>query len=469
MRNIENMQDQKAEYSLQRLTLAMVLLNAFTTPLMLSSVNVALPSIATDLSMNAVLLSWIPMAYLMAGAMFVLIFGRIADMVGRKRIFLLGTTSVIITSLIAAFAVSGTMLIAARFLQGMSAAMLYATQVAIVSSVFPPAKRGRAIGLTVSTIYLGLTIGPLIGGYVIDSFGWRASFMVHIPLAVIVLVIGLFFVKGEWSADERGSFDLFGALLYIFSILLICISVSYLPSTLSLVLLAASLFGFLFFFLFERAHKHPMFDVTLFFTNRVFLFSCLASLIIYTATFANVVQVSLYLQYLKGMSVVSAGMIMMCQPLTMAIFSPIAGRLSDKIEPRYLATAGMVVSCAGLLLLSELKIESDLNYLIAALVTTGFGFSLFSSPNVSTIMGSVEKRAYGSVNGVVATMRIFGQMTSMVLVTLIFALTIGPVEIEPSNYAELGEAIRLTFTIAAILCLPGLYFSVARGKLRVVS
>ncbi len=458
------MPDQQSESSLQRLTLTMVLLNAFTTPLMLSAVNVALPSIATDLSMNAVLLSWIPMAYLMASAMFVLIFGRIADMVGRKRVFLIGTSSVIFSSLIAAFAVSGEMLIAARFLQGMSAAMLYATQVAIVSSVFPPAKRGRAIGLTVSTIYLGLTIGPLIGGYVIDSFGWRASFMVHIPLAIIVLVLGKFFVKGEWSSDERGSFDLFGALIYIFSILLICIAVSYLPSTLSLILLALSLFGFAFFFLFERVHKHPIFNVSLFFTNRIFTFSCLASLIIYTATFANVVQVSLYLQYLKGLSAASAGMIMMCQPLTMAIFSPIAGRLSDKIEPRYLATTGMAVSCAGLLLLSNLEVDSSLNYLIGALITTGFGFSLFSSPNVSAIMGSVEKRSFGSANGVMATMRIFGQMTSMVLVTLVVALIIGPVEIDASNYDALEKAIRLTFSIAACLCLPGLYFSVARGK-----
>lgn len=308
------MQDEKSAHSLQRITLAMVLLNAFTTPLMLSAVNVALPSIAADLSMNAVLLSWVPMAYLMSSAMFVLIFGRIADMVGRKRIFLIGTCGVIITSLIAAFAVNGTMLIAARFLQGVSAAMLYATQVAIVSSVFPPAKRGQAIGLTVSTIYLGLTIGPLIGGYVIDVFDWRASFMVHIPLAIVVLAIGLFYVKGEWCADERGSFDLFGASLYAISILIICVGVSYLPSKLSFFFLAISVVGFILFFLFEHAHKHPIFDVSLFFTNRIFTFSCLASLIIYTATFANVVQISLYLQYLKGLSALSAGVIMMCQP-----------------------------------------------------------------------------------------------------------------------------------------------------------
>ncbi len=460
------MQDTQAEQSLQRLTLTMVLLNAFTTPLMLSAVNVALPAIATDLSMHAVLLSWVPMAYLMASAMFVLIFGRIADMIGRKRLFLIGTGCVIVTSLIAAFAVNSTMLITARFLQGVSAAMLYATQVAIISSVFPPAKRGQTIGLTVSTIYLGLTIGPLIGGYVIDSFGWRASFMVHIPLAIIVLVVGLLFVKGDWSADERGSFDLFGAIIYAFSILMICIGVSWLPSNLSYVFLGLSVFGFMFFFLFERAHKHPILDVRLFFSNRVFTFSCLASLIMYTATFANVVQVSLYLQYLKGLSATSAGLIMMCQPLTMAIFSPLAGRLSDKIEPRHLATLGMFISACGLVLLSNLRIQSSLNFLIFSLVITGFGFSLFSSPNVNAIMSSVEKRFYGSANGVMATMRIIGQMTSMVLVTLIFALIIGSVEIIPEIYPALEKAIHTTFMIAALLCFPGILLSISRGKLR---
>ena len=157
---------------------------------------------------------------------------------------------------------------------------------------------------------------------------------------------------------------------------------------------------------------------------------------------------------------------MMCQPLTMALFSPLAGRLSDKIEPRYLATMGMAISCGGLLLLSNLQIASSINYLVAALVITGLGFSLFSSPNVSAIMSSVEKRSLGSANGVVATMRLFGQMTSMALVTLVFALTLGSVEIQVSNYQELEKAIRLIFTLAACLCLPGLYFSMARGKLR---
>ena len=184
--------------SVQQAALVMVLLNAFTTPLMLSATNVALPRIAEDLNLDAVLLGWIPMAFLMASAMFVLVFGRIADMVGRKRIFLIGTVSVIITSLLASMASNGSLLISARFLQGMSAAMLYATQIAIISSVFPPEQRGRAIGMTISIIYLGLTCGPLIGGFLIDFYGWRASFVFHIPLAIVVLLIGLFKVKKLW-------------------------------------------------------------------------------------------------------------------------------------------------------------------------------------------------------------------------------------------------------------------------------
>ncbi len=460
------MSETLSEQQLQKLTLSMVLVNAFTTPLMLSAVNVALPSIADDLSMSAVLLSWVPMAYLMASAMFVLVFGRIADMAGRKRVFLFGTGSVIVTSLLAASATTAYMLIGARFLQGVSAAMLYATQVALVSSVFPPPKRGQAIGLTVSMIYLGLTIGPLVGGFVVDQYGWRSSFLVHIPLGLIAIFIGLKYLKQEWKSNDRGSFDLFGAAIYAISILLLCFSVSRLPTVTGYVLLALAIIGIVFFMLFEHAHKHPIMDVGLFFTNRVFTYSCLASLIIYTATFANVVQVSLYLQYLKGLSATLAGIIMMCQPMTMALFSPLAGRLSDRFEPRQLATTGMLLSAIGLLLLANLREASSLLYLIVALVITGLGFALFSSPNVNAIMSSVEKSNLGRANGVVATMRIVGQMSSMMLVTLVFALMIGSVQIQPENYPALESAIRTIFTIAAALCIPGLYFSLARGRLR---
>ena len=459
------MQPANPDPSLQRITLAMVLVNAFATPLMLSAVNVALPAIARDLSMSAVTLGWVPLAYLMASAMFVLVFGRLADMFGRRRIFLLGTASVIVTSVMAALSVSAEMLVAARFLQGVSAAMLYATQVALVSSVYPPSGRGRAIGLTISMIYLGLAAGPVAGGFIVDLFGWRACFLLHIPLGVAALVIGLLFVKQEWSSGRRGGVDIFGAAVYAVSIFILCIAVSRLPGIEGGVLSALALSGIVFFFLFEHRHRQPLLDVSLFFTNRVFTFSCLASLMIYTATFVNVVQVSLYLQYLKGLTATTAGFIMVCQPVTMALFSPLAGRLSDRFEPRHIATAGVLVCAVALCLLANLSADTPISYLLAALFLTGLGFGFFSSPNVNAIISSVERKQLGSANAVVATMRIVGQMGSMVLVTLVFALSLGTAEIQPDNYPVLEKSIRTIFSIAAFLCLPAFCFSMARGRL----
>lgn len=455
----------QANAKIQRFTLIMVLLNAFTTPLMLSAVNVALPAIARDLSLDAVTLSWVPMAYLMASAIFVLIFGRLADMYGRKRIFLAGTVCVIVTSLLATVAMTGPWLLLARFLQGVSAAMLYATQIALVSSVLPPAKRGHAIGLTVSMIYLGLTGGPLIGGYLVDLFGWRASFILHIPLAFIVLLIGLTQVPVEWSADEKGQFDGKGAILYGVTIALFCLGISTLPNLFSYACIVVAAVTVTWFLAHVRNKDHPIFNVSLFYSNRLFSFSCLVALIIYTATYANVVLISLYLQYIKAISATVTGLIMMVQPLTMAIVSPVAGRLSDRIEPRIIATLGTFLTAFGLLLLALMDINSSVAYIIIALAVTGLGFSLFSPANANAIMSAVAKPFYGSAAGSIATVRILGQMSSMALVTLVFVLIIGAVEITPAIYSTLFRAIKISFAVAAILCIPGLLFSLIRGRM----
>lgn len=443
----------------------MVLLNAFTTPLMLSAVNVALPHIALDLHMTAVQISWIPMAFLMASAMFVLIFGRLADIYGRKKIFLIGTFSVIVTSIIAAVATNDLQMLAARFLQGISSAMLYATQIAIITSVFPKEKRGHMIGYTVAAIYLGLSAGPLLGGYLVDLFGWRASFVFHIPLALLVLFIAYTRVPYEWLAELPERVDINGAALYAISIILLCAGVSLLPDLTGFICLAISSAGFWWFVRFEHRTNAPIFDVSQFYVNRVFAYSCLASLIMYTATFANVVLVSLYLQLILGMSASAAGTIMMIQPLTMAVLSPVCGRLSDIIEPRVIATAGVIVTIIGLSLLASLNNDSHLTVVVVAMMTTGAGFSLFSSPNVNAIMSSVGKKNYGSATAAMATMRIVGQLTSMVLVTLVFNLILANTEISRDNIQQLGQAISTTFIVASVLCISGIFFSLARGRL----
>ncbi|MES3008278.1 MAG: MFS transporter [Pseudomonadota bacterium] len=449
----------------QNTVLLMVLLNAFTTPLMLSATNVGLPAMATDLHLSAVALSWVPLAYLMASTMFVLPFGNLADRIGRKRVFLLGTAAVILTSVLAALAVTPAMLIGARFLQGASTAMLYATQMAIISAVFPPQRRGQMVGLVVSAIYVGLAVGPLLGGLAIDTLSWRWGFLLHVPLAIIVLLVGVLGVGDEWSNPSQQPFDARGAVIWSMAILAICLGVSRLPTLDGSVLLVAGVLICVYFVHHARRSPAPLWDVRLFFTNRAFALSCAASLIMYTTTYANVVLISLFLQYLKAMPAAQAGLVMMVQPLSMALLSPLSGRLSDSVEPRILASLGMAITALGLALLATLTQASSMTSIVLALLLSGVGFSLFSSPNVNAIMQSVEPRQLGEASAAVATTRLLGQLTSMVLVTLMLTLFLGTEAISPSSHALLERTIHLSFALAALLCVPGIILSLARGRL----
>lgn len=448
----------------QRAVLLMVWLSAFSTPLLLSSANVALPHIAKDLHLTAVELTWIPLAYLLAAAMFVLLCGRVADNVGRKRVFLIGTAGLALSSLFAAWAPNGVALLAARFAQGIFTGAVYATQMAIVSSVFPPARRGQAIGLTISSIYFGLTLGPALAGWLLEAIGWRACMLVQVPFALATLLVARAGVQGEWKADERASLDMLGNVIYFVGLSALLIGASNLPAQWAWALVAVGVAATVAFIMVERKVSHPIFDLNLFFTNRVFGMSCFASFLMYTATYANVVLVALYLQYLRGVAPGRAGLIMIAQPLAMALFSPLAGKLSDRIEPRLLASLGMALVVVGLILLAALTPASATFTLVIALAITGIGFGLFSAPNTNAIMSSVDKRQYGSANSKVAVMRLLGQMCSMGVIAVAFALMLGPVAITPERYPALQSALRLSYLIAVALCVPAIFFSLARGS-----
>lgn len=450
--------------AVRRATIVVIWLSSVATAMMLSAVNVALPDIAHDLGVDAVTLSWIPMAYLMASAVCVLAFGRLADMHGRKRVFLLGTAGVIVASLVAAAAGNVATLLGGRLLQGVCAAMLFATQIAIISSVYPPARRGAAIGYAVSAIYLGLALGPVIGGWLVGIWSWRATFVLHLPLSLAVLYIGLRHLPIEWRSDERGAFDLPGTALYAVAIVVLMMGLTHLPGWPGVLMLALGAAGLWLFFRHAHGHPHPIFDVELFYTNRVFTLSCVASLVMYTSTFANVVLVSLYLQYLKGVTPAMAGLVMMSQPLVMTALSPLAGRLSDRVEPRVLASLGMALTALALAGLAVLDAASPLAATVACLLLTGLGFSLFSSPNANAIMSAVARGAYSQASSAMSVMRVLGQLTSMGVVAMVFALVLGPVRIAPAVYAELGQAISTCFALGALACGVGVFLSLARGE-----
>jgi len=203
--------------------------------------------------------------------------------------------------------------------------------------------------------------------------------------------------------------------------------------------------------------------MNLFKKNRVFAFSNLAALINYSATFAVTFLLSIYLQYTKGFNPQASGMVLLSMPAVQAIFSPLAGRLSDKIAPRVLASAGMAVNTIGLLLLTFLSPNTPLSFILISLMVLGFGFALFSSPNTNAIMGSVDAKTYGIASATVATMRQIGMMLSMGTAMLVFAVLIGRVEITPEYYPAFETSVHIVFIIFAALCFGGIFASLARG------
>ncbi len=450
----------------KKTTLLITTAASFITPFMASSVNIALPSIGREFAMGAVLLSWISTSYLLSAAVFLVPLGRIADIHGRKRIFIYGFIVYTSASFLAGIAASPPALIFYRVLQGIGSAMLFGTAVAIVTSIFPEGERGRALGINVAAVYLGLSLGPFIGGILTEHLGWRSVFFVNLPMGITVLLLILWKLKGEWAEARGEKFDWIGSLIYSLSLVAIMYGFSLLPGATGGITIALGILGLLGFIRWESRNPSPVLNLHIFRENRVFAFSNLAALINYSATFGVSFLLSLYLQYVKGYTPFHAGFILVCQPAVQALFSPLAGRLSDRTEPRIIASTGMGCTAAGLACLIFLTEKTTLAFIVASLLLLGFGFALFSSPNTNAIMSSVEKRFYGVASGTLGTSRLVGQMLSMGIVTLLFALYIGHVQITSASHGALMQSARAAFLIFAALCGAGIFASLERGRIR---
>ncbi len=451
---------------LKRSTLIIATLSSFTTPFMGSAINLALPSIGKQFQIDAVLLSWVATSYLLAAAISLVPFGRLADIYGRKKIFTYGISAFTITSFLCAISSSAPMLILFRVFQGAASSMIFATGIAILTSVFPPQERGKALGINVAAVYIGLSLGPFLGGFLTQHLTWRSVFLLNVPTGLIIIWLVLWKLKGEWAEAKGEKFDLPGAIIYSLAFIFIMYGISLLPAMKSLWIILLGLLGFLAFVLWTSRVEHPVYNLDLFRSNRVFAFSCLAALLNYSATFAMAFLLSLYLQYIKALSPQSAGLVLIAAPVVMAIVSPFAGRLSDRIEPRIVSSIGMTLSTIGLLLLCFLGENSTLQSIVIRLIVLGFGFALFSSPNTNAVMGSVEKRFYGLASGSVGTMRLLGMMISMGIATVVFTLYLGRVQITVAYYPVFIKSVKVAFMIFAILCFGGIFSSMVRGKLR---
>ncbi|MEI6294013.1 MAG: MFS transporter [Methanomicrobiales archaeon] len=447
----------------KRVLLVVASLASFLVPYTVSSLNVALPAISASFGIDAVMLGWVTSAYLLTAAICIVPFGKLADTYGRKRFFILGNILFALGSLLAAVAWSGPVIITARVIQALGGAMVFSTSIAIVTSVFPPGERGRAIGIITATVYAGLSLGPFIGGVLTYHIGWPSIFLVNIPLAILVIALTVLYIPGEWKEADTRRFDLPGAALYSVMLFGCIYGLTLLPSDSGIFWMLLGLLVLALFIWWEQRVPAPMVEIGLFRRSPVFLFSNLAALINYAMVFAVGFLLSLYLQYNRGIDPQTTGLILIAQPVVQMVVSPAAGHLSDRIEPRILATAGMACTTAGLGVLVLLTPSTPLIIIVAGLVILGLGYGLFSSPNTNAIMSSVEVRYLGLASSMVSTMRAIGQMLSLAIAMLVFSAIIGSVPISPAVFPELQKSVNIAFTVFFILGLIGIAASYARG------
>jgi len=450
--------------SSRKLILFAIIITSFINPFLGAAINIALPSISEEFSLGAVGMSWVSMAFLLSSAVFLVPLGKLADIRGRKKIFFIGNIIIVASSILCALSTSGAMLILLRAIQGIGSAMVFGTGIAIITSVYPPNERGKAIGIIVTSVYIGLSLAPFLGGILTQYLGWRSIFYVTVPFELLVIWITWRYIKEEWADAKGEKFDLSGSIIYLLAMSAFMFGFSRLPETSAIILVVAGFIGLIGFGFLEMRVKFPIFNLKLFASNRLFAFSNLAALINYATTFAITFLLSLYLQYILGLSPRDAGIVLVTQPIMMAIVASISGKLSDKYDPRILASAGMGVIVVGLIMLSFLTEHSSIRYLVLILAVVGFGFGMFSSPNTNAIMGSVDRKYLGVASATVGTMRLTGQMMSMGIATLILQLFIGNSPITVQYAAEFITSMRTTFVVFVILCIVGLFSSLARGK-----
>ena len=449
-------------------TLAVVGLGTFMAALDGSVVNVALPVIrhVTHASVSSV--EWVILAYLIAVSSSLLVFGRLADIYGKRFIYMTGQLVFVLGSLGCGLAGHIGGLIAARVLQGTGAAMMMALSPSILVSAFPGNERGRALGMQATLTYLGLSIGPALGGFLTQHLGWPAIFFVNVPIGLCALAAA----HKVLHDDRQGAgqpFDPAGAAAMAVSLAALLFVLSkgsdlgwshpLIAGLAALAVIAGGLFVAI-----ERRVAHPALDFGLF-SNRTFSASVLAAYLCYAATAAMGFLMPFYLLTAIGHEAARAGLVLMAHPLAMLAVTGPSGFLSDKLGVRWPATAGMALMAAGLAQLSALQLETAAGQIAAVLAATGIGAGLFTSPNNSAIMGAVPKNRQGVAGALLGTARTVGFASGVAAAGLIYVARLGApggTEIP----ADVVEAVRAGLRVAAMLALVAAVCSALRGQVR---
>jgi len=446
--------------------LLVVLAAQVMMPIIGQSLTVALPAMGKSLSVNPIVLGWISISLLLSIAVFAVPAGRIADMYGRKKIFLLGVVICTTTSFLLAASHSVASLIFYRAVQGIGGAMVLNTSIVIISSIYPTGRRGKMLGICLAATYIGQTLAPILGGFLTHYFGWRSIFLINVPLGLFIIGFTLWKIDAEWVGDPGQKFDIPGAIILGTMLVAIIYGLSAFPSKLGFLLLLTGLSLGVVFIKWETKTAAPILDMNLFKKNRIFSISILTALIFYSAVFSAGFLLSLFMQYAKGFTPKTAGFILVVQPVFQAAFSPLAGKFADRVKTQFLPIVGMVLTASGLFLFTLIEIETNMASIFFGLFLIGCGWAFFVTTNMNDAMGTVDSHDYGNASGTIATIRQIGMMVSMALTMLIFSLYIGKSQVAPEQLDLFLKSVKTAFVCLTILCLTGLLALAFRGKMK---
>jgi MFS family permease len=429
-----------------------------------SSINIALPQIKDDFHLGPVALGWIPLCYILAAAVVLVPFGRIADWTGRRLIFVLGLAIIFAATITLIFVDSYVLLIVFRAMQGVGSGMVFASSTAAVTLAYPRARRGFAMGVMAMAAYLGQAIGPPVGGIIVHNVGWRGLFVVGACYAAVNLVLdALLLRRAEWKDPRSAPFDWVGSVVYGLSLSAFLLGLSSLPLGHGVILTVVGLAGLAGFTWWESRTPAPVFEVRLFRHNRLFALSNLTALISYASAWGLTFLMSLYLQLVRGLDAQTAGLVLIVGVALQTAVSPFGGRLADKVQPRWVVSGGMGLCTLGLGSFVMLGFHTPYWQILIALCALGLGYAFFSGPNQSAIMSSVERKNVGVAAAGLGTMRTVGQAMSIALATLVLAVVVGRHEFTAADNANLLAGIRITFAIMTVLAAMSVLASLARG------
>jgi EmrB/QacA subfamily drug resistance transporter len=427
-----------------------------------SVVNTILPVIKQSFDSSISAVEWAVVVYLLVVSGLLLTFGRLGDIKGHKTVYISGFILFIAGSALCGLSPSAWTLVIFRGLQAVGASMLLSNSPAILTKSFSPAQRGRALGMQGTMTYLGLMVGPALGGFLAQQFTWRAVFFINVPVGLLALSLSIIFVPSQFEKTKVEKFDITGAVVFMAGLIALLLGLNQgsswgwtSPVILGLFVLAFLLLAFFVFL--ELRNPNPMLDLSLF-RNRIFVAGTGSAILNYVALYGIIFLMPFYLIQGRGFNPAQAGLLLTTQALIMAIVAPVSGTLSDKFGSRVLSTAGMLILAAGLYLLSRLDAHTTQTYIAFALAICGLGTGIFVSPNNSAMLGSAPRNRQGIASGVLATARNVGMVLG---VGMAGAFLTSGIQVSPDL---LNHAIHSGFTAATITALLGCFTSAVRGN-----